>query len=410
MTTLRIAHITNEPFGAESANGIQQVVYSLASAQVKIGQSVAVFSREGGVHVLEDAVRAALPRFAPGSRPGGTLRQRFLSRYVDHRFAADVLAWQPDIVHLHSVHIPQNVALAAHLGRAAIPYCVTTHGGLFRAALQRNRLKKLVFRLLLEGRYLNDAAFIHAVSPHETEALQRYGVQQPVVVIRNGVPANAEVPASDPDALFAVSPGLRGRRIFMFVGRLDPWQKGLDLVVEAFARAQLRNATLVLVGPDHRGSKAGLAALGERLGISSQVLFTGPAFGRDRSNLLAAADVFVHASRWEGGLSLAVLAATVAGKPCLLTRAADPLGELERAQAALIVDGSVPSIADGLKRASTLSRNELQLMGARARQVAQSGMTWPAIAEELLAAYRVAVGGRGEGVAYVSRPGPLEGQ
>ena len=36
---LRIAHVINEPFGAESANGVQQVVYCLARAQAEIGPS-----------------------------------------------------------------------------------------------------------------------------------------------------------------------------------------------------------------------------------------------------------------------------------------------------------------------------------------------------------------------------------
>jgi glycosyltransferase involved in cell wall biosynthesis len=322
---------------------------------------------------------------------------------VEQSFAGDVLAWQPDIVHLHSVHIPQNVLLAAHLNRAGIPYCVTTHGGLFRAALRRSHLKKLIFSVLVERRYLNDARFIHAVSPHETDALARYGVRRPVVVIRNGVPPDAAVGPSDPDALFGGHPSLRGRRIFMFVGRLDPWQKGLDLMIEAFAQARLADATLVLVGPDQRGSRDALAALGDRLGISSQLLFTGPAFGQDRSNLLAGADMFVHPSRWEGGLSLAVLAAAMAAKPCLLTREADPLGELERAQAAVIVDASVSGVAAGLKRAGALSINELQLMGAHARHAVQASPTWPTIAERLLAAYRIAVESRGEDVSYGSR-------
>ena len=47
----------------------------------------------------------------------------------------------------------------------------------------------------------------------------------------------------------AEHPWLRGRQVFMFIGRLDPWQKGLDLLIEAFARAALRDAAaLVLVG------------------------------------------------------------------------------------------------------------------------------------------------------------------
>ncbi len=139
-----------------------------------------------------------------------------------------------------------------------------------------------------------------------------------------------------------------------------------------------------------RGSRRTLATLAERLGISSQLVFTGPAFGEDRANLFAAADVFVHPSRWEG-LSLSVLAAAAAGKPCLITREADPLGELERAQAAVIVEATVSSIAAGLRRARTLSGDELQMMGARARRVAEAHFTWPAIAARLVEAYRSAL-------------------
>ena len=41
---LRIAHVTNEAFGLDTANGVQQAVYCLARAQAEIGESVAVFS------------------------------------------------------------------------------------------------------------------------------------------------------------------------------------------------------------------------------------------------------------------------------------------------------------------------------------------------------------------------------
>ena len=43
---LRIAHVTNEPFGLQAANGVQHVVYCLARAQAQVGESVAVFSRD----------------------------------------------------------------------------------------------------------------------------------------------------------------------------------------------------------------------------------------------------------------------------------------------------------------------------------------------------------------------------
>ena len=388
---LRIAHVVNEPFSGESASGVQQAVYCLAGAQVGIGESVAVFSRESGVHLL-DAGAERCPGTPDATRrnPGTSLRGRLLWRYLRREFTDGVLGWSPDIVHFHSVHIPENVALAETLTAAGVPYCVTVHGGLFAAALRRNRFKKAVFRVMFEREYLNRARFIHAVSPHEIAGIRQQGVYRPVVVVPNGLPPGAFAEASRPDALFASSPWLGDRRVFMFVGRLEPWQKGLDLLVRAFSRAGLRNAALVLVGPDCRGSRRTLEALVDRHDIRDRVVFTGAAFGEDRANLLAAADIFVHPSRWEG-LSLSVLAAAAAGKPCLLTRDADPLGELARADAALTVDATVESIAAGLRRAAALSHPELRAMGARARYAAESRFTWTSVAPRLVEACREAL-------------------
>ena len=389
---LRIAHVTNEPFGLDTANGVQHVVYCLARAQGDIGESVAVFTRDDhNVHFLGGGTESIPRRRRTASaRSDHALRRRLLSRYLEQNLAEDVGAWEPDIVHFHSIHIPQNVALAAHLARAGIPYCVTVHGGLFAAALRRGRLKKTVFNVLFERRYLNDARFIHAVSPYETDVIRRYGVDRPIVVVPNGLPPQANVPPSPSAALYEANASLRGRRIFMFIGRLEPWQKGLDLLIEAFAQAGLRDAALVVVGPDWFGSRRTLGTLAERLGISSQVVFMGAAFGQDRANLFAAADVFVHPSRWEG-MSLSVLAAAAAGKPCIITREADPLGELEPAQAAIIVEGNVSSIAEGVRQAAALSPQELQVMGARAQRVAETHLTWSSIAVRLVDAYRSAL-------------------
>ena len=386
---LRIAHVSNEAFGLETANGVQQVVYCLARAQADIGQAVAVFSRDDhAINVLRDDAEPTSRSRSPALPASRTsLRQRALSRYFEQTLAADLLAWQPDIVHFHSVHIPENIALAAHLGAAGIAYCVTVHGALFRAALRRGRLKKTLFDFFFERRYLNDARFIHALSPAEAEVIRRRAINQPVVIVPNGLPPDSHVLALRPDALYAENPQLRDQRVFMFVGRLDTWHKGLDVLVDAFAAAALVEASLVFVGPDWRGSRRTLAKRAERLGISSHVVFIEPAFGQGRADLFAAADVFVHPSRWEG-LSLSVLAAAAAGKACMVTREADPLGELERAQAAIVVDATVSSVADGFRRAAALTRQELDTIGARARRVAETHFSWSSIAARLVEVYR----------------------
>jgi glycosyltransferase involved in cell wall biosynthesis len=388
---LRIAHVANEPFGLEMASGVQHAVYCLAHAQAEAGESVAVFSRDDhAVHVLGDSCELPRRNYVDPHPPQSSLRERLLWRHFERRLADDILAWSPDVVHFHSVHIPRNVALAVYLRRVGVPYCVTVHGGLFPAALRRHWLKKSIFSVCFERPYLNEAEFIHALSRQEADVIRRHGVRRPIVTVPNGLPPGANIRPTHPDALYADRPWLRDRHVFMFIGRLDTFHKGLDLLVRAFAHARLHKAALVLVGPDYRGSRRRLSRLAERVGILSSVVFIEAAFGPDRANLFAAADLFVHPSRWEG-VSLSVLAAAAAGKPCLITREADPLGELERAQAALIVDANVSSIAAALRTATILDRQQLDVMGASARRVAESQFSWPKLASKLVQSYQAAL-------------------
>src|SRR4029453_17965222 len=98
---IRIAHVTNEGFGLDTANGVQHVVYCLAHAQAEIGESVAVFTRDdNAVHFLGGGVESTPRRsrmVCGGS--GKSVPQGLLSRHlVEPALAEDVIAWQPDIV------------------------------------------------------------------------------------------------------------------------------------------------------------------------------------------------------------------------------------------------------------------------------------------------------------------------
>lgn len=107
-------------------------------------------------------------------------------------------------------------------------------------------------------------------------------------------------------------------RRLVWTGRLSP-QKGLDVLLPALARIAAAGwdfrLEIVGGGPD----LPTLAALCRRLGLDNRVVFAGavsPGSIRDR---LAAADVFVLPSRYEG-MSNAGLEAMEAGLPLVLTR------------------------------------------------------------------------------------------
>ena len=398
--TLRIAHFTLGRCNPDSANGVDKSVYHLARTQAALGHQVAVFS-------LTEKAPLAISGVTVFTCPPVRLRVPFLSARardllvsrspwnVPRRLVAQVIEWRPDVLHLHFVHIPPNVFLVRRLS-PPIPYCVTIHGGLSPVAQRRNRWIKQAFKVLFERKYLEHAAFLHAISQEDVQGLECYGVTNTTVMAPNGIDVDAFPETFDRTELTDLDERVHGRRVFLFLGRLDPEQKGLDLLLRAFAACRPDNAVLVLVGPDWRGAQRQLEALAASIGISDAVVFAGPAFGNRRLALLQSADVFVHPSRWEAGVPFSVLEAAALARPCLLATAADPGGILKRGGAAVSIAATVDDVAAGLAQMSGMSVEALRDMGHRARDTMRREFSWDRTSQLIVDAYRAhAVGSRG---------------
>ena len=170
--------------------------------------------------------------------------------------------WRPDVLHLHFVHIPTNVFLARRLS-PPIPYGVTINGGLSPVAQRRRRWMKRAFKILFEREYFSRAAFLHAISDQDVQGLRSYGVTKNVIVAPNGIDVEP-LPATFDDTAFAqLDDRLRGRRIFFYLGRIDPEQKGLDLLLQAFAACRPSNSALVTCWPQLAGRTAPARATGK---------------------------------------------------------------------------------------------------------------------------------------------------
>ena len=140
----------------------------------------------------------------------------------------------------------------------------------------------------------------------------RWGVpEERLVVIYNGVePLNGVQPAEVP---------LRTPTNLVTVGRLVPWKR-VDMVIEAIAR--LENSGLIVVG-DGPVLKS-LQGLARKLGVSDRVYFAGRRSKTETLALMAACDIFVLNSTYEGfphvvleamSLGLPVIATAVGGIP-----------------------------------------------------------------------------------------------
>src|SRR5262249_15680957 len=125
-------------------------------------------------------------------------------------------------------------------------------------------------------------------------------------------------------------PQLAGKRMIVFLGRVHPG-KGLELLVPAFAQANITDAMLVIVGPDSENFQGGVEETFRRHNISQRVIFTGMLRGADRIAALADADLFALPSFHEN-FGIAVIEALAAGVPVIVSDEVNVCREIAAAQ------------------------------------------------------------------------------
>lgn len=182
-------------------------------------------------------------------------------------------------------------------------------------------------------------------------------------------------------------------RLLVNVGRIDP-QKGLDVLLEAFARViESRPASkLALVGgvclegqARTRGDayQARLKDLTMRLGLEGKVLFLGTR--RDVPLLLKAADLYVHSALWEG-LPLAVLEALAAALPVIMTDCSGRLPGFDDGHGFMVPKGSSTELSSRMLELLERSDEELAAMGARGRALALESYDIAPVGRQFVAA------------------------
>ncbi|OGP61745.1 MAG: hypothetical protein A2V67_10320 [Deltaproteobacteria bacterium RBG_13_61_14] len=153
------------------------------------------------------------------------------------------------------------------------------------------------------------------------EAVRRFAISEigldpaRIKVIPNGI-ALAELDRADRGIVrreFGIS---SEAPLLGTIGRLHP-QKGVDLLLRALRELKGQFPALKTLIVGEGPALPALRALASDLGLVQDVIFTG--LRRDVPNILAAADLLVLASRWEG-MPNVVLEAFAAGRAVVATR------------------------------------------------------------------------------------------
>ncbi len=251
----------------------------------------------------------------------------------------DAVAADFDLVHIHSLWLHPQYAAQKAARRRGVPYIVSPHGALDPYLRQRGRARKAATNRLWQNSMLAHAAALHVTTEDERKLVADIAPRVPREVVANGLWIDRLAPA-DADGMRFRNRHLDGfdGPLVVFLGRLN-FKKGVDVLIDAFAIALERHpqAQLAVVGPDDEGLRAQLEAQVAALSLGQQVTFTGALYGEDRTDALAAADVWALSSHSEN-FGIAVVEAMAAGAATVISPAVNLAPDVVAADAGLVAE------------------------------------------------------------------------
>ena len=290
---------------------------------------------------------------APVQAIGPGLADYGYTRRLGPWLHANARSFDAVIVHGLWQHPGLSAWRALHGG--PVPYYVYPHGMLdpwFKRTYPRKHLKKLLYWRAVESRVLRDARGVFFTTAEESRLAQQTFTPYDVRAITMGYglaldPVAQQTTAND---FLALHPQLRGRRLLLFLARVHP-KKGLDLLIEAFARVAAAHPALHLVvaGPDESGLRPALDALAARLQVQDRITWTGMLQGRAKWGALRAAEVFALPSHQEN-FGIAVAEALAVATPVLLSNQVNIWREVVEGGAGLAGADDVAGTTDALQR------------------------------------------------------------
>lgn len=372
MKNINIIHLVLGKANPQRMNGVNRVVHQLANTQATLGQSVTIWG------IANDLIANY-----PERNCQTILFQQYKNKTLcpQLRKAINNLTTS-DVVHIHGAFILEFYQVARLLHQKQIPYVFTPHGAYAKAAMQKNKWVKKVYFQLLEKYLIKNAKAVQLLGEGEYNHLgemTNLGVRK---MIPNGMDFR-QIPTN-----LDFSPIKDRTLTFGFLGRLDTYHKGLDLMLKGFKKYLDigGRGKLELIGDG--ADRPTLEKLAIDLGIIDHVTFHGALFGLKKFHTLHQFDVFLHTSRMEG-FPMAVLEAAALAIPSVTSEATNINSYIRNYNAGIpLPNNTSNSIASIMSVCEDLyQQNQLDYLGKNAKEMVSEAFDWKKIAQDLYQTY-----------------------
>lgn len=368
----KIIHLLLGKANPDRMNGVNRVVYALASVQQNLGYNVEVWG-------ITPSPNKQISKRNFKTRLFQSLKNKFKISSEIKKSISELS--NNSVFHIHGGFIIEFYHISKVLKQENIPYVLMPHGTYDFNALKKGRFKKALYLKFIEYKLINNAKFVHLIGKSEEQAVNKLFPKAKTTLIPNGQNIPNEILQRNINS---------EKLIFNYTGRIKSWKKGLDLLVEGFAiyiKKLNGKAKLQLIGDGEDLSN--LKKLASSLEIENNIDFLGSKYGEEKENIIRNSDAFFHTSRYEG-MPMAILEAARMGVPCVVNDETNMLEYIEKYDAGFIIKKNTPDeIAQSMKQVE-IAKNENKLLdlGQNAFLMAKQEFDWKKIVEKLYEIYQ----------------------
>ena len=289
----------------------------------------------------------------------------------------------PQLVIFEDIYYISFLKIAKQCKQLNIPYIVVPHCCLCSLAQKRKRIKKCIGNILLFSRFIKKAAAIHFLTEKEyLDSGKKWNANH--FVIPNGI----------------TMPQIQNQKrveselVGTFIGRLDIFQKGIDLLINAATLAKTllkqNNLHINIYGADSVGDKNRIIAMIKNNQLEDFVSIYNPVFDDDKKQVLLNSDFFILTSRFEGH-PMGLIEALAYGLPSLVTDGTNMGEEIASYNAGWVCKCTPESISEGLKTIVE-ERHRMHDLQINAKELAKQ-YSWDKIAQSAHENYQRIISG-----------------
>lgn len=360
------------PKGDRLNSGMIKAVHGLAAGFAANGANVTLLCDGNVTSVVEHPCGYVIRSFASETTAVAAI-PRGLEQYIDR-------CDDPGVFLLNGVFSPNVYLMSRACLRNGIPYVVAPHDPYHPTIFGTNRHLKWPYWYLRERPMLRQAGAVQVLDMRHAEWLRAYGVHTPIIEVVNGFAPEDVHPVE------MLKWRTEGPPRLLYLGRMDSHNKGLDILLDAFAQLTGQtDAQLTLQGPDW-GDKQAMIKRAAKLGLGDRCVFRDPDFDKEAALISAEHDIFLLPSRFEG-FGLSALEAMLAGRVVLVSDVAGIAPHVRASGAGVVISSDISHVKSGLLKLLSM-RDKWKEMGLAGREYVLSHLLWKRIAAQTMREYR----------------------